>query len=110
MVFARVGILHQIRIHILSHLKDEGLTMSISQTEMMRQLHAYATDEMRNRGLEEAAKLVERQRARSGAERFDNDGQTAAAIRALKTDPSRHMTDWWENASSHSNGVRQFDG
>lgn len=79
--------------------------MSINQTEMMRQLHAYAADEIRNRGLEEAARLVERQRVRSGAERFDNN-QTAAAIRALKTDPSRHMTNWWENAPSHPNGER----
>lgn len=66
----------------------------ISPQDMMRELHAYAMAEMRNRGLEDAARLVERQRARSGGERFDID-RTAAAIRALKTDPSKHLSDWW---------------
>ncbi|MBR1122083.1 hypothetical protein JQ628_11205 [Bradyrhizobium lablabi] len=70
--------------------------MGLSQTEMMRQLHAYAHAEMRNRGLEAAAQLVERQYARSSTERFDRT-QTAAAIRALKTDPNAHLTAWWSD-------------
>lgn len=61
--------------------------MPPSQQEMQRQLHNYAMEEMRNRGLEEAAKLIEANpRGLS---------YLAVEIRKLKRDPNEQMTDWW---------------
>lgn len=84
--------------------------MTISQMDMQRELHAYAMAEMRNRGLEEAAQLLLAKAARitgmsRGAERFDLE-HWAREIRALKTDASSLMSDWWADdpAPSVPNG------
>jgi hypothetical protein len=68
----------------------------ISQMDMQRELHAYAMAEMRNRGLEEAARLLFNRAARTqkGVERYDLE-RWVAEIRALKTDPSKCLSDWW---------------
>lgn len=64
--------------------------MSISQTEMMRQLHAFALEETRNRALEEAAQVIERlELARRPL--YWSTGE----IRRIKRNPSAQMTDWW---------------
>lgn len=69
--------------------------MSPTVQEMQRQIHAFALAEMRNRGLEEAAQLVlDRSRRRRGREWYDAC-QDASAIRALKTNASENLTDWW---------------
>lgn len=70
--------------------------MSISIQEMQRELHQYAMAEMRNRGLEEAARLMDQSavNSRLGAQRFDYE-QAAGAIRALKTNPRQHLSNWW---------------
>jgi hypothetical protein len=69
--------------------------MSVTEQEMMRQLHAYALDEMRNRGLEEAAKTVELYSGRFMGRDLYEAQQIVRRIRALKTDPSENLTDWW---------------
>lgn len=53
--------------------------------EMQREVVAFAMEEMRNRGLEEAAVICEQQRAFS----------VAHFIRQRKRDPAAKMTDWW---------------
>ena len=62
----------------------------ISQIEMMRQLHAFALEETRNRALEEAAQVIDR---------FERERRplywSAGEIRRKKRDPSAQMTDWW---------------
>lgn len=70
--------------------------MGITVEQMQREVVQYAMEETRNRGLEEAARLVECRSA-------DCRGQTryaaecdARAIRNLKRDPSAKMTDWWK--------------
>lgn len=73
--------------------------MTLTVQEMQRQLHAFALAEMRNRGLEDAARLVlDRSRRKLGRELYDAN-QDASAIRALKTDPSEHLSDWWAESS-----------
>ena len=69
--------------------------MALSIKEMQRQLHRYALSEMRNRGLEEAAKLLDRAAIHQigGYRRELND--FSRQIRNLKENPSRHLTDWW---------------
>jgi hypothetical protein len=57
----------------------------MTQTDMMREVVQYALEEMRNRGLEDAAMLAEQ----------SSDPYLARDIRALKRDPSAQMTDWW---------------
>lgn len=85
--------------------------MSLSLQDMQRELHQYAMAEMRNRGLEEAARLVSERagRARLGAERFDLE-QAAMAIRALKTDPSDHLSDWWGQTAQEQVTAQQTPG
>lgn len=69
----------------------------ISEQEMQRQLHAYALEEMRNRGLEDAALRLEEWAVRYGSKkRYEIGVDTAVAeIRACKRDPRKKMTDWW---------------
>lgn len=69
--------------------------MSINTQEMMRQIVCYAHEEMRNRGLEEAAAEVERRSERwRNSDRYDAR-MHARAIRALKRDPAKQLSDWW---------------
>lgn len=82
--------------------------MSISLQEMQRELHHFAMAEMRNRGLEEAACLMDQTaiNSRIGAQRFDFD-HAAKAIRALKTDPREHLSNWWADNPTVTNGHRE---
>lgn len=73
--------------------------MPITLEEMQRQLHAYAMDEMQNRGIEKAARFLEQsahkaQYQKLGHDRYHMD-RLVHEVRALKTDPGRHLTDWW---------------
>lgn len=68
--------------------------MPPSQLEMQRQLHNYAMEEMRNRGLEEAANMLE-SRTAGGAAAHYHCAQAAKAVRLLKRDPANQLTDWW---------------
>lgn len=61
--------------------------MSITPADMQREVIAFAMEEMRNRGLEEAARLVDRQTR--GSYHLVQD------IRALKRDPGAKLSDWW---------------
>jgi hypothetical protein len=66
---------------------------------MQRELHAYAMAEMRNRGIEESARIISARAARitgisRSSERFELE-HLAAEIRALKGDPSACLSDWW---------------
>lgn len=65
----------------------------ISHDDTMRELHAYAMEEMRNRGLEEAAVLVEQMLdARRPAFLCIHE------IRALKRNPTTKLSDWFGNS------------
>lgn len=66
----------------------------IDQPQMMRELIAYAHEEMRNRGIEEAARLIERHAAadwRNGR----HYRELPASVRDLKRDPRRQLSDWY---------------
>jgi electron transfer flavoprotein alpha/beta subunit len=58
----------------------------ISVQEATRQLVAYSMEEMRNRGLEEAARLADRRTLSFTLGR---------EIRALKRNPEQKLTNWW---------------
>ena len=62
----------------------------ISQAAAMRELHWYAMEVMRSRGLEEAACEVE-----AGLQTRRHVSLIPQGIRSLKRDPSQHLTDWW---------------
>ena len=82
--------------------------MSMSLQDMQYELHHYVMADMRNRGLEEAAALMDQSASNSriGAQRYDYK-HAAASIRALKTDPKEHLTDWWADAPVVPNGDGQ---
>jgi hypothetical protein len=67
----------------------------LSTQDMMRELVAYAHEEMRNRGLEEAARLIEARAGSCGGQTRWAGEQDAIAIRALKRDASKQLSDWW---------------
>jgi hypothetical protein len=60
----------------------------ISQSEMQKQVIAYALEAARNQALEEAATLVEQM----GTWPL---WMASQKIRELKRDPSLKITDWW---------------
>lgn len=69
--------------------------MAESTDEMMRQIVRYGMEEMRNRGLEDAAAVVRRQyRHAYGRARYDGE-EIAQSILAMKRNASGHLTDWW---------------
>ncbi|MDB5584828.1 MAG: hypothetical protein JWR80_10004 [Bradyrhizobium sp.] len=76
--------------------------MPINPQEMMRQLHAYAMAEMRNRGLEEGAKTLELYSGRFVGRDHYEAQRIVQRIRALKTDPSENLTDWWSPQGEES--------
>lgn len=76
--------------------------VTISQKEMQRELHAFAMAESCNRGLEKAVQLLLARATRArGTERFDLE-HWASAIRALKTDASGYLSDWWADNPSEN--------
>lgn len=71
----------------------------MTEQDMMRELHFYAMEEMRNRGIEAAARAIE------------DMGFNAAVtdrVRALKRDPSAHLSDWWGNKNTPLGPVIDF--
>lgn len=59
----------------------------ISQAQAMAELHRYSMEEMRNRGLEEAALVIE------GGDL--HRWIAVRHIRSLKRDPALQLSDWW---------------
>lgn len=81
-----------------------------SLQDMQRELHNYAMDEMRNRGLNAALSELHRRSSRFMGRDLHEFQQAIAAVRSLRTDPSRHLSDWWgqtvqeQEAAPVSNG------
>lgn len=61
--------------------------MTITVSQMQREVVQFAMEEMRNRGLEEAAQIAESY----GVTAYS----LATDIRRRKRDPRAQMTDWW---------------
>ena len=72
-----------------------GCRGMLTQTEMMREIIAYAMEVKRNEGLEEAARFMDRWAAQGDGRSRWGDEQAALRIRSMKRDPAAVMTDWW---------------
>jgi hypothetical protein len=64
---------------------------------MQREIVAYAQEEMRNRGIEASARLIERNY------QFGQGDELARRIRRLKRDPRAELSDWQNEQFTYEN-------
>lgn len=70
----------------------------LTMIDMQRELHNFALAEMRNRGIEECARLLER-RMNGFDHQYCHERNELAlmvrTLRSLKTNASACLSDWW---------------
>jgi hypothetical protein len=72
----------------------------IEVDQMTREVIAFSMEEMRNRGIEEAARVIERL---AGSDGWLDGSRALRLIRARKGDPASHMSDWWNRQRTKDN-------
>lgn len=86
-------------------VEREKPTSSIKVDDAMREIVSFGIEEMRNRGIDEALRVLYKMAGAHAyrGERFADVDATAAAIRKLKRDPALKLSDWWNTQRTRDN-------